>query len=87
MENNTAYHIPVLFNECIEGLNIKPDGVYVDVTFGGGGHSRAIFEKDISYRNITKRRHFFNGPVNHFLKMVGRFKYQINISLVYMFYS
>ena len=45
MENNTAYHIPVLFNECIEGLNIKPNGVYVDVTFGGGGHSRAIFEK------------------------------------------
>lgn len=45
MENNTAYHIPVLFNESIEGLNIKPNGVYVDVTFGGGGHSRAIFEK------------------------------------------
>jgi len=43
MENNTAYHIPVLFNECIEGLNIKPDGIYVDVTFGGGGHSKAIF--------------------------------------------
>ncbi len=31
--------------ECLEGLNINPDGVYVDVTFGGGGHSRAIFEK------------------------------------------
>jgi len=43
MENNTVYHIPVLFNECLEGLNIKPDGIYVDVTFGGGGHSKAIF--------------------------------------------
>lgn len=43
MENNTAYHIPVLFNECIDGLNINPDGIYVDVTFGGGGHSKAIF--------------------------------------------
>ena len=38
------YHLPVMLNECIEGLNIRPDGVYVDVTFGGGGHSRAIME-------------------------------------------
>jgi len=37
-----AYHIPAMLAETIEGLNIKPDGVYVDVTFGGGGHSRAI---------------------------------------------
>ena len=36
------YHTPVMLNECIEGLNIKPDGTYVDVTFGGGGHSRQI---------------------------------------------
>ena len=36
------YHIPALLDECIEGLNIRPDGTYVDVTFGGGGHSRAI---------------------------------------------
>ena len=45
MENNTTYHIPVLLNECIEGLKINPDGVYVDVTFGGGGHSRRIFSE------------------------------------------
>ena len=45
MTNNEAYHIPVMLQECLEGLNINPDGVYVDVTFGGGGHSRAIFEK------------------------------------------
>ena len=38
------YHNPVLLNECIDGLNINPDGVYVDVTFGGGGHSKAILE-------------------------------------------
>ena len=37
-----SYHIPVLLQECIDGLSIRPDGVYVDVTFGGGGHSRAI---------------------------------------------
>jgi 16S rRNA (cytosine1402-N4)-methyltransferase len=40
-----AYHIPAMLSECIEGLNIKPDGTYVDVTFGGGGHSKAILEK------------------------------------------
>jgi 16S rRNA (cytosine1402-N4)-methyltransferase len=38
------YHNPVLLKECIEGLNIKPDGIYVDVTFGGGGHSREILK-------------------------------------------
>lgn len=39
------YHLPVMLNECIEGLNIRPNGTYVDVTFGGGGHSRAIMER------------------------------------------
>lgn len=36
------YHEPVLLKECIEGLNIKPNGIYVDLTFGGGGHSKEI---------------------------------------------
>ena len=39
------YHIPALLEETINGLNINPEGIYVDVTFGGGGHSRAIMEK------------------------------------------
>ncbi len=39
------YHNPIMLSECIEGLNIRPDGVYVDLTFGGGGHSRAILDK------------------------------------------
>jgi len=39
------YHLPVLLNECIEGLQINPNGIYVDVTFGGGGHSARILEK------------------------------------------
>ncbi|RYD73644.1 MAG: 16S rRNA (cytosine(1402)-N(4))-methyltransferase RsmH [Sphingobacteriales bacterium] len=42
MEYN--YHVPVMLQPCIDGLNIKPDGVYVDVTFGGGGHSREILK-------------------------------------------
>lgn len=42
MENN--YHVPVMLRPCIDGLNIKPDGVYVDVTFGGGGHSKEILK-------------------------------------------
>lgn len=39
------YHTPVLLNETIAGLNIKPDGVYVDCTFGGGGHSRFVLQQ------------------------------------------
>ncbi len=40
-----TYHVPVLLQESIDGLNIKSDGIYVDVTFGGGGHSREILSR------------------------------------------
>ena len=40
-----TYHVPVLLQESVDGLDIKPDGVYVDVTFGGGGHSREILSR------------------------------------------
>lgn len=39
-----VYHVPVMLKECIEGLDINPKGIYVDVTFGGGGHSREIIK-------------------------------------------
>ena len=40
-----GYHKPVMLRECIEGLSIDPEGTYVDLTFGGGGHSMAILEQ------------------------------------------
>ena len=48
-----TYHIPVLLQESIDGLDIKPDGVYVDVTFGGGGHSKEIL------RRLGKNGHLY----------------------------
>ena len=40
-----SYHLPVLLESTIDGLNIKPNGTYVDLTYGGGGHSKAILSK------------------------------------------
>ncbi|MBK0383366.1 16S rRNA (cytosine(1402)-N(4))-methyltransferase RsmH [Pedobacter sp. SD-b] len=40
-----GYHVPVLLKECVDALAIKPNGIYVDVTFGGGGHSKEILKK------------------------------------------
>ena len=47
------YHLPALLTESIAGLNLRPDGIYVDVTFGGGGHSRAILDQLTSGRLIA----------------------------------
>ncbi|MGO1815407.1 MAG: 16S rRNA (cytosine(1402)-N(4))-methyltransferase RsmH [Sphingobacterium sp.] len=44
MSSETGYHVPVMLQQCIEGLAIRPDGVYVDVTFGGGGHSKLLLK-------------------------------------------
>ena len=58
MEKNvktaSTYHVPVLLKESIDGLNIVPGGVYVDVTFGGGGHSREIL------RRLDKKGHLYS---------------------------
>ena len=67
----TDYHIPALLNESIDGLNIQPNGTYVDVTFGGGGHSKEIlsrlgdegklygFDQDEeAYRNVIDDKRF-----------------------------
>lgn len=44
-QNESTYHVPIMLQECIDGLNINPQGIYIDLTFGGGGHSTAIAEK------------------------------------------
>ncbi|MDR3262283.1 MAG: 16S rRNA (cytosine(1402)-N(4))-methyltransferase RsmH [Tannerella sp.] len=44
-EKNVCYHIPVLFNESLNGLNIQPSGIYIDLTFGGGGHACGILDR------------------------------------------
>lgn len=81
------YHNPVLLKESIEGLNIKPNGVYVDVTFGGGGHSKEIlsrlnkkgkliaFDQDEdAKRNIIDNERFTLIPQNfRFIKRYLRF--------------
>ena len=45
MKEETTYHIPVLLMPSVDGMNIRPNGTYVDVTFGGGGHSREILSR------------------------------------------
>jgi len=42
---HSGYHVPVLYHEALDGLEIRPEGIYVDCTFGGGGHSRGILER------------------------------------------
>jgi 16S rRNA (cytosine1402-N4)-methyltransferase len=45
MKEELVYHVPVLLKESVDAMEIRPDGVYVDVTFGGGGHSREILSR------------------------------------------
>ncbi|MCM1021299.1 MAG: 16S rRNA (cytosine(1402)-N(4))-methyltransferase RsmH [Muribaculum sp.] len=83
-----TYHIPALLDQTIKGLNIKPDGVYADVTFGGGGHSRAIianlaenghlygFDQDLDARANT-----INDP--RFTFVYSNFRFLRNFMLYY----
>ena len=49
-----TYHVPVLLYESVNGLNINPNGIYVDITFGGGGHSKEILSR------LSKNGHLYS---------------------------
>jgi 16S rRNA (cytosine1402-N4)-methyltransferase len=53
ISNPENYHIPVMLEPCMDGLLIKPEGIYIDLTFGGGGHSKAILQK------LSKKGHLY----------------------------
>lgn len=89
---NTEYHIPVLLTESVDGLEIKVNGDYVDVTFGGGGHSREIFsrlqsgrlfafdqDEDAAANIIHDERFFF---IRHNFKYIRNFLKYYNVDQV-----
>ena len=63
---NEIYHIPAMLRETIQGLNIQPDGLYVDVTFGGGGHSGAILDALRAVQNGSGVQEFRGGKLYSF---------------------
>ena len=85
-----TYHVPVLLNESIEGLNIHPNGVYVDVTFGGGGHSREIlsrlkegcslysFDQDADAELNISKMGLSNNQIDRFTFVRSNFRYLKN---------
>jgi 16S rRNA (cytosine1402-N4)-methyltransferase len=80
---NDPYHIPVLLNDCINGLNINPDGIYVDVTFGGGGHSMAILDKLGKHGRLLALDQdpeaFQNAPIDERFELIaGNFEFVKN---------
>ena len=83
-----VYHIPALLPQCLEALDIKPDGIYVDATFGGGGHSRAIVERLAAGGHLYSfdqdedavRRAFSD---DRFTMVYGNFRYLTNFLRYY----
>ena len=83
-----VYHIPALLPQCLEALDIKPDGTYVDATFGGGGHSRAIVERlgadghlySFDQDEDAVRRAFSD---SRFTMVYGNFRYLTNFLRYY----
>jgi len=77
-----SYHVPVLLKASVEGLNIKPEGTYVDVTFGGGGHSKLILEKLKEGRLVAfdqDEQAIVNHPGNENLLLINsNFRYMRN---------
>ena len=88
---NKDYHIPVLLHAAVDGLVVNPNGIYVDVTFGGGGHSREVLSRlqkdgcligfdqdaDANKNNIEDDRFTLVGQNFKFLKNNLKFYYQL----------
>ena len=88
MEKEIVYHTPALLLPCMEGLSIRPDGTYVDVTFGGGGHSREILNRLspkgrlLSFdQDLDAARNAFDDPRFTFVR--GNFKHLSNFLRFY----
>ena len=84
----TDYHIPALLQESIDGLNIKPDGIYVDVTFGGGGHSKEILShlgKNGKLYGFDQDEEAYENVLNddRFVFIRGNFRYLSNFMQYY----
>ncbi|HLV43031.1 MAG TPA: 16S rRNA (cytosine(1402)-N(4))-methyltransferase RsmH [Brumimicrobium sp.] len=68
------YHVPVMLQECLDGLDINPDGIYIDLTFGGGGHAREIFKKIsdkgkliVFDQDVDAKKNAWTAPNFHFI--------------------
>ena len=88
--SETVYHIPALLPQCLDALDIHPGGVYVDCTFGGGGHSRAILERlDAAqgghlYGFDQDRDALANAPRDpRFTMVLSNFRYLVNFMRYY----
>lgn len=86
--NQSVYHIPALLNESMESLAIKPGGIYVDATYGGGGHSRAIVERlgaDGHLYGFDQDSDALAGAIDdpRFTMVYGNFKYLSNFLRYY----
>lgn len=69
--SENVYHIPAMLSECIAGLDIKPGGTYVDATFGGGGHSRAIIEAMGSRENVMGHLYSFDQDIDAYANRIS----------------
>ncbi|WP_291530075.1 16S rRNA (cytosine(1402)-N(4))-methyltransferase RsmH [Bacteroides sp. UBA939] len=83
MDEQLTYHVPVLLKPSVDGMNIRPDGTYVDVTFGGGGHSREILSRLTGEgcllgfdQDEDAERNIVDNP--HFIFVRSNFRYLFN---------